>query len=169
MRLSLCFRREARVHRIIWVNESSRGLYLGVLGGMKDSHVSYHGDGKRHARMGSGLCNEQEDVPIADWRGVRQLQHVSLSISKDWFHAGNEYVKDTASDVAIILDDRPFVPLARCAMDFWLLDRASEPEYFALVERGRSAENAIRPLVELVVPLEHFPNHKIAITLRPLG
>lgn len=158
MRVSLCFRWNDRVHRVVWINESKGGLYVGVLGGHDEFHVSYHSSGLRHTKLASVTHNEHDDVPICDWKGVRQLQHLSFFITKDWFGEGNCYVGDGKSEISLILDDQPFASISRCGMDFWLFDRASEVEYFATIRRLSERQNDVRPLVEVVAVLKHFRN-----------
>ena len=166
MRISICFRRGSRIHRLVWLNESTAGIYLGVLGGQREFHVSYHQDGTRHAKFDSEYQNRFSDVPIAAHTGVKQLEHLSLSMTKEWFSAATLYRGDEKTETLVLLDEGLFQGRDTCSLDVWLLDRAAEPELFAVVGRLLAANKAFQVVAEMVAALDHFPNHKIALTLR---
>lgn len=166
MRISLCFRRDDQIYRLVWLNESTNGIYLGVLGGREEFHVSYHQDGTRHAKLDSEYHNRFSDVPIASHTGVRQLDHLSLAMTKEWFSAATVYDGDEKTETLVLLDEGLFRKRDTLALDVWLLDRASEPELFSMVGRILAADKTFQVIAEAVVALDHFPSHKIALTLR---
>jgi len=47
-----------------------------------------------------------------------------------------------------------------------LLDRESEPDLLSTVGRLLDADRNFHVIAEAFVALDHFPNHKIGITLR---
>ena len=166
MRISLCFRRDKQVYRLVWLNESKDGVYLGVLGGQREFHVSYHQDGTRHAKLGSEYHNRFSDVPITSHTGVKQVDHLSLSMTKEWFSAATAYPGDEKTETLILLDEGLFRGRDTLALDVWLLDRASDPELFSTIGKILVADEKFQVIAEMVAALDHFPDHKIAITLR---
>ena len=82
MRISICFRRGSRIHRLVWLNESKAGIYLGVLGGQREFHVSYHQDGTRHAKFDSEYQNRFSDVPILSASATDSLLSTRIATSE---------------------------------------------------------------------------------------
>lgn len=166
MRISICFRRANKIYRLVWLNESKAGVYLGLLGGQQEFHVSYHQDGTRHAKLDSEYHNRFSDAPIASYTGFKQLDHMSLAMTKEWFSAATEYTSDEKTQSVVLLDECLFAGRDTCALDVWLLDRASETDFLGTIGRRLVADKKFDVITELVVALECFPKHKIGITLR---
>jgi hypothetical protein len=166
MRIALCFRRSDNIHRLIWITESRNGIYLGFQGAKQEFHISYHQDGRRHAKVGSDYHNRFNDVQIASHKGVRQLHHVSLSITKKWFTAETAYSGDNKTETLFLLDEALFRNQDMLALDIWLIDRASEQELFGTVGRLIKSDPAFKIITEIVASLDSFPEQKIALTLR---
>jgi hypothetical protein len=120
----------------------------------------------RHTKIGSEYLLPSNDVAIAAWRGVRQLQHLSLSISKEWFSAATAYAGDTKTETIVLLDESVFDGADTCAIDVWLLDRSSESKLFAMSGRQPPHRKGNRLIAEVVAALDAFPDHKIGLTMR---
>lgn len=166
MRIALCFRRGKSLYRLIWLNESGQGLYYGFLGAIEETHQSYHVDGTRHTKIGTEYHPAGKGVPISDWRGVLQLAHVSMSLSKEWLSSATAYVGDGKTETVVILDESHFLGGRSCNLDFWLLDRASEPKLYDLLAAHVAGQSDFNILADVVVSLDCFPDHKVAITFR---
>jgi hypothetical protein len=80
MRIALCVRFNKRLFRLVWITESKNGIYLGILGGKQEAHVSYHQDGNRHAKLGDDYHNRFKDTSITDHEGPKQLGHLSFPL-----------------------------------------------------------------------------------------
>src|SRR5437879_92875 len=85
MRIALCVRFDKRLFRLVWINESKNGIYVDILGGKQEAHVSYHQDGNRHVKLGNDYHNRFSDTPIAAHKGPKQLGHLSLPLNKESF------------------------------------------------------------------------------------
>jgi hypothetical protein len=136
------------------------------LGHGQDNHVSYHRDGTRHFKLGSETHVRSTDAPIALHKNWKQLGHFSLPLTTDWFNAKTAYAGDEKTESLVLLDERLLHGKDTLALDVWLLDRASEPELLATVARLIVADPSFKIVAELVLSLENFPDHKIALTLR---
>ena len=166
MRISLCFRRAGAVYRLVSVNEDSGGIYLGYLGGQSEAHWSYHLDGRSHTKIGSEYYNQTDGIPIEDWRGVRQLSNSYMAMTDNWFSAATAYPGDRKTETVLLLDESSFDRGRFCSLDLWLLDRAAEGEFFDLVGKHLASAPGYTMVAEIVSALDHFPDHKIAVTLR---
>jgi hypothetical protein len=166
MRLALCIRYQQKIFRLLWINESRSGIYVGVLGREADSHASYHRDGTRHFKRGSEHHTRFSDTPIASHKGPKQLGHFSLPLTTDWFNEKTAYAGEEKTETVVLLDEQVLHDNDTLALDVWLLDRASESELLDAVARLIATQPNFNIVAELVLSLENFPAHKIALTLR---
>lgn len=166
MRISLCFRRVGGLYRLVWLNESGGGLYYGFLGAQQESHESYHADGIRHTKLGSDYHPSGKSAPISEWRGVLQLGHVSMPFTDNWLSAATAYIGDEKTETVVIIDESHFREGRTCALDIWLLDRASEPELYEILAKHLSNDSTFTMIADVVSSLDSYPDHKVAITLR---
>ena len=166
MRISVCFRRSGQVYRLVWVNEDRNGVYLGFLGAQTESHWSYHRDGRTHSKLGEDYVNQNNSIPIEDWKGVRQLFNAYMPLTGNWFSAATTYEGDKKTETVLLVDERSFSDDRFCSLDLWLIDRDSEAALFARVGEHLSSDPKYTIVAEIVSALDHFPNHKIALTLR---
>lgn len=162
-RSALCVRHESGIYRLVWLNESSAGIYIGVLGSDEDSHMSYHSDGTRHTKIGSDYHGGVSDTPIADHTGIRHLGHFSLSLTKNWFNSKTIYSGDEKTASIMLIDESLLTGKDTLAMDVWITDRASEQNL--LTTTGNSRFDKFTPVSEFLSALEYFPDQKIAISL----
>ncbi|HEY3326915.1 MAG TPA: hypothetical protein VGK14_07045 [Novimethylophilus sp.] len=165
MRTALCVRHEKTIYRLVWLNESKAGIYIGVLGSEQDSHISYHQDGTRHTKMGSEYHNRFSDVPISSHTGFRQLEHLSLSLTRNWFNAKTIYTGDARTESIVLLDERLFYDKDTLALDVWMTDRQSEQDLLESIAKHTLTRENFQVVTEFVSALEYFPNQKIALTL----
>ncbi len=165
MRIALCTRHGSSIYRLVWVGESKAGIYVGVLGAQEDSHASYHTDGTRHVRIGSEYHNRFADTPIKKFKGFRQLDHFSLSLTKNWFNAKTLYAGDEKTESVVLLDEKLLQDKDTLALDVWLTDRKSEQDLLAVTAKGPASDPKFTLVGEFVASLENFPDHKVALGL----
>jgi hypothetical protein len=166
VRISICFRWNSQIYRLVWITESRDGVYLGLLGGQEEFHVSYHQDGTRHSKIGSEYHNRFSDAPIAAFTGFKLLDHVSLSMSPEWFTAATAYAGDEKTETLFVLDESLFRNRDTCMVDVWLCDRPSERSLLEAIGRTVSGEASFHIASETLLALDNFPNHKLGVTLR---
>lgn len=165
MRVALCVRHEKTIFRLVWINESRAGIYLGVLGTEQDSHISYHQDGTRHTKIGADHHNRFSDIPISSHVSFKQLDHLSLSLTKNWFNPRTIYNGDEKTEVTVLLDQRLLYGRDTLALDVWMTDRASEQKLLDAIAKHLVTRPDFQVVAEFVFALEYFPNQKIALTL----
>ena len=150
----------------MWLNESGGGLYYGFLGGQQEAHESYHADGTRHSKLGGEYFPAGQAIPIAEWQGVLQLGHASMSLSDAWFSDATAYAGDERTETVVVIDDSHFTGARRCALDVWLLDRASEPRLYEILAESAGMLKQFTMIADVVSSLDCYPRHKVAITVR---
>jgi hypothetical protein len=137
MRIALCVRYHQQVFRLVWINESTNGIYVGVLGAKQDNHVSYHQDGTRHVKLGSEYRNRFSETPITSHKDVKQLYHFSLPITKDLFNSKTTYTGDEKTESLVLLDERLLYDKDTLALDVWLLVKKYRPNDAMRSGKGR--------------------------------
>lgn len=165
MRVALCVRRQKSIYRLVWLGESKAGIYVGVLGAQEDSHVSYHTDGTRHVKIGDEYHNRFADTPISEFKGFKQLDHFSLSLTKDWFNAKSLYAGDAKTESIVLVDEQLLAGKDTLALDVWLTDRKSEQDLLNITATGPASDPKFTLVSEFLASLENFPEHKVAISL----
>lgn len=165
MRSSICFRKSGAVHRLLWINESKAGIYLGHAGLREDFHVSYHQDGTRHFRMGDERVCGFKAAPIHTHEGVTHVTHGTIPLSGKWFTSANSFAIDEKTNNTIILDDSIFTGMNSLAYDFWLIGRSSEAQFVEIVGRMRNHRSPSRLIVESIAALDMFPSQKCGLTV----
>ena len=166
MRIALCVRHQKAIYRLVWLNESAAGIYVGVLGSTEDAHVSYHADGARHTKIGPEYINRFSDAPISSFAGFKQLDHFSLSLTKNWFNSKTVYAGDERTESIVLLDERLLSGADTLALDVWLTGRRSEFELLDVISKHVVTHPPFTVVGQFVSALENFPQHKIALTLR---
>ena len=166
MRIALCVRPLHEIYRLVWLNESKDGIYVGTLGGAEDAHLSHHKDGTQHMKMGEGYHNRDKCTPIAAHVGFKHLGHFSLSLTKGCFNRKTTYKGDGQTKSVVLIDERLLLWRDTLALDVWLTDRPSEYELLRTIATHKRMDHRFQVVAELVSALDHFPHHKLAITLR---
>jgi len=165
MRISICIRRKTGTFRLVWVNESKTGVYLGNVGGTEESHVSYHQDGNRHFKVGDEYHGEFRDEPIVSFLGLKQLLHASMPITDQWFTESTKFAPDNKTHSVILVDEMRLIGFDTIAIDLFLLHRSAESEF--VTELGKTVDGRahFELNVATIVALDNFPEHKIGLAL----
>ena len=166
MKISFCLRRAQKTIRIAWFNESSQGIYLGLMGLPQEVHLSYHTDGTRHRKVDDKYEQRFLDAPISEHTGIKQLQHISMPISDAWLSSIDAYPGDKSSELIHILDEALLSGMDTLALDLYLFDRPSERDLLAMLDRVSRSDKEFRVASEDIISLNNFPQQKIAILLR---
>jgi len=166
MHIALCVRYRKAVYRLIWLTESKAGFYVGLLGAEEDTHASYHQDGTRHTKIGTDHHNRFSDTPINTFAGFNQLDHFSLSLTKNWFNSKTEYLGDMRTESIVLIDERMLINKDTLVLDVWLTDRGSEMSLLQTIQTHLISDPKFSVVGQFVLALVHFPGHKVALTLR---
>jgi hypothetical protein len=55
MRAFICTNLGKKLYKIVWINEDSAGVYVGLYGKEGGTHFSYHVDGTKHFKRASDM------------------------------------------------------------------------------------------------------------------
>lgn len=148
------------------MNESRWGIYACFFMGQVEFHSSYHTDGTSHLRSqgvqaGPSVMND----PINEVRGVAQVVHASISLGLPELDLPDVYDGDKRTESVVVLHDHLFSDeQSRFWLDVWVFDRASEADFYKNVCSTR--HGGLSRVVDMATNLDHFPNHKVGISIR---
>src|SRR5438270_13060256 len=54
MRAFVCTDYDSTIRKLVWLNESRAGVYVGMYDEKKNPHTSYHADGRHHTKITFG-------------------------------------------------------------------------------------------------------------------
>lgn len=165
MRAALCVRHNKVIYRLVYFNESRSGFFYGFMGGEKDFHSSYHGDGRRHDKSGRERFNRFRDKQIALHSGFKQLGNASLPLTKNWFNEKSRYIGDQKTESVILIDQCLLHEQDTLWLDVWMTDRASEQKNLDFIAEGVIKRPGVQLVAEHVYALDYFPKQKIILTL----
>lgn len=167
MRTCICVNYEGRAYKLVWINEDSKGIYLGWYGAVAGMHVSYHSDGSKHFRQpDSSIPHPPHDgTAIADIDRFVQVGFQAIPLYQDMLSiAGFEYrQEDKKSSNVIILPHSQFAG-GTLALDAYILHREKEAEF---VDFAFSRQSGLPyDFVALhLFSLFYFPNHKVGLVI----
>lgn len=168
MRAFVCTDYDSTIRKLVWLNESSAGIYVGMYDEKHDPHTSYHVDGRHHTKITRG----EEEVEI-----FREQREPITSISKyqQIIGTGAFYVDNTmrrlpqfeneSKETAFVLIGRAiFRHVEALAMHTFIVKRQYEANF--LKEMYSAYQNDSYELVVVsTFRLEHFPSHNVSIVL----
>jgi len=162
-RLAICVRSGQATYRLAWLRESKDGIYIGLPATPKEYHASYHQDGTRHTRIGSGYADRYADVAVNAVQGVRKLEHFRLPLTKNWFPEKTLYSKTNTVDAVLCLTEDQLHGTDTLTIDLWLSDLSSSQQLQADIDSHFDVHPDYSPVARHTVPLQCFPRHQIAL------
>lgn len=169
MRFYICVNHEGRVYKFVWVNEDSKGIYLGMYGSFQGTHFSYHADGTRHLKLHGSPAPQLESkgrsTPINQIQTHQQMGFQVLDLSH-WTPStvGSEYVKeDHASSAAVFLEEAVFSDRT-LAIDAYIFNQAKEQEFVHFVYSA-AYNGKYQVLMCSIFALRNFPEPKIGVLI----
>src|SRR5437667_9806667 len=88
MRAFVCTDYDSTIRKLVWLNESSAGIYVGMYDEKHDPHTSYHVDGRHHTKITRG----EEEVEIF---GEQSEPITSISKYQKIMSTGAFYAENT--------------------------------------------------------------------------
>jgi hypothetical protein len=166
MRVCICVGHESKFYKLVWVNEDSKGVYIGMYGEASGTHFSYHANGKRHWRTNDHSFSQElpDFTPIekiVDF--IQSIQSQTGVISTDaLLHMGTEYEKeDPESSVAIFLNSD--ILGDNLMVQSYLFHRDREPDFAKFLQTEYYKD--FRILACNIFALTNFPKHKVALVI----
>jgi hypothetical protein len=167
MRSYICISHEGTPFKLVWVNEDSKGVYLGLYGAVQGTHFSYHIDGTKHFKFPDSPNPQQQHqgTPISSIQSFQQIAFQAFQlIPSTMYIAGHIYQKeDQASSIAVFLDGSLFADKT-LAIDAYLINRAKELDFIKFLY-SRSTEDIYKIIACNVFALTNFSTHKIGLVI----
>jgi len=168
MRAFVCTDYDSTIRKLVWLNESPAGVYVGLYDEKDDPHTSYHADGRHHTKIIRGgkeleIFREQRE-PIASIPTYQQI------ISSGAFYADKTmrrlpHFESGSKETAFVLLGRAiFRHVEALAMNTFIVKRDYEATF--LKRMYADYQTGSYELVAVCTfRLEHFPSHNVNIVL----
>jgi hypothetical protein len=167
MRSYICISHEGTPFKLVWVNEDSKGVYLGLYGSVQGTHFSYHADGTKHFKLPDSPTPQQQHkgIPISSIDPFQQIIFQAIPLLPSTMYiAGHVYQKeDQASSTAVFLDGSIFTDKT-LAIDAHLINRTKEQDFIKFVY-SRPDKDIYKVIACNVFTLTNFLTHKIGIII----
>lgn len=169
MRFYICVNHEGRVYKFVWINEDSKGIYLGMYGSFRGTHFSYHANGTRHVKLHGSqtpqLESEDRSTPINQIQTHQQIAFEVLDLS-NWTPStlGSEYQKEDRASSAAIFLDRAIFSDKTLAIDAYIFNRAKEQEFVDYVYSA-AYNSKYQVLMCSIFVMRKFPEHKVGVLI----
>ena len=167
MRSYICIIHKGTPFKLVWVNEDSKGVYLGIYGAVEGTHFSYHADGTMHFKYTELSIPKQrhQGTPIRSINTFQQIVFQAFPlIPSTMYIAGHVYQKeDQRTSVAVFLDGFIFADNT-LAIDTYLINRAKEPDFIKFVY-SRPTQDKYKIIACNVFSLTNFSTHKIGLVI----
>ena len=167
MRSYVCVSYREKYYKLVWVNEDSKGVYLGMYGFVQGTHFSYHRDGTKHFRVYNSPVPQlqHKGTPIEDIELFQQITFQVIPLHETNITiTGFEYQKeDQSSSTSVFLDEEIFREKT-LAIDSYLINRTKEPDFVKFLYSYPMREK-YKIVACNIHELTNFPKHKIALVI----
>jgi hypothetical protein len=168
MRAFVCTDYDSTIRKLVWVNESPAGVYVGLYDEKDDPHTSYHADGRQHTKLIRGgkeieLHREQHE-PIVSILTYRQIIGTGAFYADKTMHRLPQFQSESKETAFVLIGRAIFRHVEALAMNTFILKREYEAKFL-----NRMYADYQTGSYELVAVstfrLEHFPSHNVSIVL----
>jgi hypothetical protein len=167
MRAFICTDYDSTIRKLVWLNESRAGVYVGMYDEKKNPHTSYHADGRHQTKITLGGKEievfREHRKPITSISGHQQIMGHGAFYADSTMRRLPQF--ESSKETAFVLIGRGiFKHVEALGMDTFIVNRQYEAEFLKRMYADYEADS-----FELVTVntfrLEHFPSHNVSIVL----
>jgi hypothetical protein len=152
MRAFVCTDYDSTIRKLVWLNESSAGVYVGLYDEKDDPHTSYHADGRHHTKLTRG-GNEIEvfraqHQPIASIATYQQIISTGAFYADKTMHRLPQFVSGSKETAFVLIGRGIFRHVEALAMNTFIVKRDYEATFRSDQFFGRPMATAAREILE---------------------
>ena len=166
-RLFICVNYQGKPYKLIWFNEDSTGVYIGLYGLVQGVHFSYHQDGIKHFKIPDSkeYLQEHQGLPIAQITDFAQITFQAIPLYPQMMAiTGNEYRQDDKNSTNAIFIEGSIFSEGMIGLSSYLINRKSEQIFVDYLY-----SDTFQPHYEILVcnifALNFFPQHKLGLII----
>jgi len=168
MRAFVCTDYDSTIRKLVWVNESRAGVYVGRYDEKKNPHTSYHADGRHQTKITVG--GKEVEVFREQRESIASISKYQQIISHGAFYAENtmrrlpQFESESKETAFVLIGRAIFKHVEALAMNTFIVKRQYEAKF--LKRMYADYETGSYELVAVsTFGLEYFPSHNVSIVL----
>jgi hypothetical protein len=168
MRAFVCTDYDSTIRKLVWLNESRAGVYVGMYDEKDNPHTSYHADGRHQSKMTLG--GKEVEVFREQRKSITSISGYQQIISHAAFYADNtmrrlpQFESESKETAFVVIGRAIFRHVEVLAMNTFIVKRQYEARFLKRMYVDYETDS-----FELVAVstfrLEHFPSHNVSIVL----
>jgi hypothetical protein len=168
MRAFVCTDHDSTIRKLVWLNESSAGVYVGLYDEKDDPHTSYHADGRHHTKLTRG-GNEIEvfraqHQPIASIARYQQIISTGAFYADKTMHRLPQYESGSKETAFVLIGRGIFRHVEALAMNTFIVKRDYEATFLEQIYSDYQTDS-YEVVAVTAFSLEHFPSHNVSVVL----
>jgi hypothetical protein len=163
----VCVHCQGKTYKLIWFNESLKGIYVSIGGYKHKAHFSYHADGRTHMRnLPATPLPDTKLTPIDDLKDVHLLITQYMQLSDDLIKSvGAEFDRESEAAVAVFLPSDTFATHTTFTLNAYLVPREAELDLINFMYNPPVHWQHQRLVVFNTFDLANFKAHKLGIAI----
>jgi hypothetical protein len=168
MRAFVCTDYDSTIRKLVWLNESRAGVYVGMYDEEDDPHTSYHANGRHQTKIIRGgkefeIFREQRE-PITSISGYQSIITTGAFYADKTMRRLPQFESESKETAFVLIGRAIFRHVEALAMNTFIVNRQYEANF--LNEMYSCYQNDSYELVAVsTFRLEHFPSHNVSIVL----
>ena len=168
MRAFVCTDYDATIRKLVWLNESRAGVYMGMYDEKKNPHTSYHASGRHHTKITLGgkemeLFREQRE-PIRSISTYQQIMGHGAFYADKTMRRLPQFESESKETAFVLIGRAIFRHVEALAMDTCIVNRRYEAQFLTRMYADYQA-GSYELVAVSTFRLEYFPSHNVSIVL----
>jgi hypothetical protein len=168
MRAFVCTDYDSTIRKLVWLNESRAGVYVGMYDEKKNPHTSYHADGRHQTKITLGGKKvevfREHRKPITSISGHQQIMGHAAFYADSTMRRLPQFESESKETAFFLIGRAIFRHVDALAMNTFIVKRQYEAQFLKRMYADYQSDS-----YELVAVstfrLEHFPSHNVSIVL----
>jgi hypothetical protein len=168
MRAFVCTDYDSTIRKLVWLNESPAGVYVGLYDEKDDPHTSYHADGRHHTRITRGgkevEISREQGEPIASIARYQQIIGTGAFYADNTMRRLPQFESESKETAFVLIGRAIFRHVEALGMNTFIVKRDYEATF--LKRMYADYQTGSHELVAVsTFRLEHFRSHSVSIVL----
>jgi len=168
MRAFVCTDYGSVIRKLVWLNESRAGVYVGMYDKAANPHASYHADGTHHMKIvhrGTEVTSFQEQkLPICSIPTYHSILGHGAFYEDSTMSQLPEFRTTPKETAFVLISHAIFRHIGALAMNMFIVNRTHELEFLSQMY-ARYQDDTFDLVTVSIFRLEHFPSHNLSVVL----
>jgi hypothetical protein len=167
MRAFICTDYESTIRKLVWLNESRAGVYVGMYDENKNPHTSYHADGRHQTKI--TVRGQEIEIFREERRSITSISGYQQIMGHGAFYGENtmrrlpEFESEPKETAYIVIGHAIFKHVEALAMNTSIVKRNYEARFLKQMYANYQGHHEL--VAVNTFRLEHFPSHNVSVVL----